>query len=161
MPRESPERIGELLALYRRTHYEVGLPDGAIATLHIGAPPPRAIADWIGANGFALYLTACNPRSHILPADQNRERMTRLRRRLEHVGAHWLEGCGRIPGATWSEPSLLVAGISLDRVDRAACDFEQNAGVRIVANEPVRLRIYRRDWHSQAAMDIDLEWLED
>lgn len=153
---ESPARIRELLALYRRTHYDVALPDGNVAILRVGAAPPRAVADWIAAAPFALYLSACNPYSQALPADANHERMTRLRGALERIGARWLEGRGHIPGERWSEPSLLLAGPTLDRVDRIAQGFEQNAGVLVVANQPVRLRLYRRDWRGRVA-DTDLE----
>ena len=40
---DSPTRVRELLALYRRTHYDVTLPDGNAATLRIEAPPVPAV----------------------------------------------------------------------------------------------------------------------
>lgn len=145
-PAESPERIRELVALYCRTHYDVTLPDGGTATLRIGEPLPRAITGWIDRDAFALYLSACNPHSQPLPEARNIERMAQLRLRLRHADARWLEGCGRLPGEAWCEPSLLVAGLPLDRLDRLADEFEQNASVRAAPTGIARLRIHRHGW---------------
>jgi hypothetical protein len=155
--RESPAQVAELLALYRRTHYDVDLPQGGTATLRIGAPPPADIAAWIGADAYATYLTACNPQSQALPPERNAERMAALRKALSEAGARWLEGRGSMPGEDWSEPSLLVAGLALEAADRIARSFEQNASVRIAVSAPARLRLHRSDWRARVAAAADLE----
>lgn len=155
--RESPAQIAELLALYRRTHYDVDLPQGGTATLRIGAPPPADIAAWIGADACAIYLTACNPRSQVLPPERNAARMAELRDALGKIGARWLEGRGGIPGQDWSEPSLLVAGVAPDAADRLARAFGQNASVRIAVSAPACLRLHRSDWRALVAAAADLE----
>lgn len=160
-PRESAERIRELLALYRRTHYDVTLPDGNTATLRIGASPPPPVAGWIGADAFAVYLTACNPHSLPLPDADNARRMSELRACLQREGGRWLEGEGSIPGEPWREPSLLVAGIALERVDRIARDFGQNASVIVRPAALARLRWCHHDWEAAMPAADTLEWGDD
>lgn len=159
-PRESTERIHELLELYRRTHYDVTLPDGNAATLRIGVPPPQTVAAWIGTDAFAAYLTACNPHSLPFPDASNARRMARLRERLQRESARWLEGEGSIPVEPWCEPSLLVAGIALRRIDRIVCDFGQNASVVVRPAMPVRVRLHRDDWKAALPAADDLEWAD-
>lgn len=156
-PRESPARIRGLLALYRRTHYEVTLPDGDAATLRIGAPPPPSVAGWIGADAFAVCVTACNPRSRRLPDADNERRMAELRALLQREGARRLEGAGSVPGEPWREPGLLVAGIALARIDALARAFRQNASVHVRVRAPARLRLHRPDWEAALPAADDLE----
>lgn len=158
---ESPQRVAELLALYRRTHYGVALPGGDAAALRIGAPPPQSVAGWIGADRHALYLTACNPRSRLLPDADNAVRLADLRRRLLAAGARWLEGDATIPGQPWREASLLASGLPLARLDAFARDFGQNASVHVRADAAARLRLHRSDWRGLAPPDAELEWDED
>lgn len=155
---ESPPRIAELLALYRRTHYDVALPDGTGATLRLGVPPPSPIIGWIGADDEALYLTACNPHSRELAPADNDARLAELRRRLRLAGARWLDGSAGIPHQPWREASLLVAGLPLDRLDALARAFGQNASVHVRAAAPSRLRVHRRDWRGLVPADAELEW---
>jgi len=145
-PRETPQRVRELVALYGRTHYGVVLPDASSAAIRIGELAPAAVCEWIGADGFGVYLTACNPYSLPLTDAQNDERMARLRRRLREDGVRWLEGSAGIPGHHWSEPSVLIAGVPLARSDALADGFEQNAAVVVAVSSPACLRIRRQDW---------------
>lgn len=154
---QPPPRIAELLALYRRTHYDVALPGGDSATLRIGEPPPPAVTAWIGGDGYAVYLTACNPRSEVLTTDDNEARMADLRRRLYVAGTRWLEGSAAIPGQPWREPSVLVAGLPLRRIDALARAFGQNASVHVRTDAPARLRLHRSDWRGLVQADDALE----
>ncbi|MEP7043793.1 MAG: DUF3293 domain-containing protein [Dokdonella sp.] len=159
-PHETSAEVNELVALYRRSHYDVVLPDAHRATLRIGEIAPPAIAEWIGADAFALYLTACNPYSMALTTAQNDERLVRLRARLHAQGARWLEGHAGVPGETWFEPSLLIAGLALAQGDRLAFEYEQNAGVWVDVVQPARLRVYRPDWRKLLAAAPDIDWIE-
>ena len=159
-PRESRVRVLELVELYRRTRYEVTLPQGTLATLCIGEPAPPMLARWIGADGFAIYLTACNPHSVALTKAQNDSRLARLRTRLRALGARWLEGVAGIEEDTWLEPSLLVGGVPAARCDRLAFEFQQNASVGVDASAPARLRIYRQDWRGALHGASDIDWIE-
>jgi hypothetical protein len=154
---QSPPRIAELLALYRRTHYDVALPGGGSATLRAGEPPPPAVATWIGGDAQAVYLTACNPRSCALTADENEARMADLRLRLYAAGMRWLEGSAAIPGQPWRESSVLAAGLPLQRIDALARAFGQNASLHVYAGAPARLRLHRSDWRGLVPADDALE----
>lgn len=156
-----PPSAVRLLALYRRTYYDVLLPDGDTATLRIGEAPPPAVAAWIGADAQAVYLTACNPRSRALPAAENQARLAELRDVLRAAGARWLDGSAAIPGQSWREASLLVAGLPLARLDALARQFEQNASVHVRADAPARLRLHRRAWYGLAQQQTDLETATD
>ncbi|NCT68252.1 MAG: DUF3293 domain-containing protein [Rhodanobacteraceae bacterium] len=155
---DAPARILALLAAYRATHYEVFLPDGTSATIHVGQPPPHAVATWLGAAPFAAFLTACNPHSHALPEEENRQRLDALRRRLQAHACRLLDGVGHLPGETWHEPSLLVAGLTFADVDALVREFDQNAVVIVHAHGVARLRLYRPEWHAVAGYADDLEW---
>ncbi|MEO5558622.1 MAG: DUF3293 domain-containing protein [Dokdonella sp.] len=156
-PNETNVQIRELLALYRRTHYRVVLPDHAGCTIQIGAIVPGAIANWLGKDDFAAYMTSCNPYSQTLSDRQNGERLADLRERLHAAGARFLEGIASVPDEPWFEPSLLVSGISLTAVDALARLYEQNAVVIVPARGLARLRVYRAAWHHADvdATDID------
>lgn len=158
MSGDSPARIRELLALYRRTHYEVRLPDGAAATLRVGENLPARVAGWLGADDVAVYISACNPCSRALADADNAARMDALRARLRTLGARWLEGSAGIPGEDWREASLLVAGIELSEIDRLARDFGQDAVLVAAHSRHVALRLYRDDWRAHAAGATDLDW---
>lgn len=155
---DSAARVRDLLALYRRTHYGVVLTDGSDATLRIGALPPQAIADWLGADDPAVYLTACNPRAQALSDADNAARMDVLRERLRDANARWLEGRAGIPGEAWNEASLLVAGIDIVRADRLARDFGQDAALVAARDRRVALRLYRDDWRVHVDSCFDVEW---
>ena len=155
---DSPARVRELLALYRRTHYDVTLPDGNAATLRIEAPPVPAVIEWIGADGCAIYLTACNPRSRALADADNEARMAALRRRLRDAGARWLEGSAGIPGESWREASLLVAGIDVAGADRFAREFGQDAALVVARGRRVALRLYRKYWRAHVDDERGIEW---
>jgi len=145
-PFDAPPRVRELVALYRLTHYAVVLPDASGAAIRIGEMAPAPVREWIGIDGFAVYLTACNPYSTPLTDRQNEERMAQLRLLLREDGARWLDGSAGIPGEPWSEPSVLIAGMPLARSDALADRFEQNATVVVAVSWPACLRIRRQDW---------------
>ena len=157
-PNETSAQVRDLLATYRRTHYRVVLPDHAGSTIEIGKTTPGAIANWIGADGFAAYLTACNPYSQALCDRDNDERLADLRERLNAGHLRFLEGIASVPDETWFEPSLLVARLSLDAVDALARTLEQNAVVIVPAHGITCLRVYRAEWRSAAAELAHIQW---
>jgi hypothetical protein len=157
-PLETAERIHALIALYRHTHYSVVLPGAHKATIFVGDAPTHAIADWIGADADAAYLTACNPYSQPLSEAQNNERLARLRERLLNERVRFLEGSASIPGEVWFEPSLLVAGLPLPQIDALAREFEQNAIVLVARAACARLRLYRSDWFKAVGSAPHLDW---
>lgn len=132
-----------LLALYRRSHYEIRLPGGhARAILRIDEPVPAAVSDWLAEMPFGAFITAYNPRSTTLPARDNRRAQHALLVSLRAANARVLAGVGRMRGESWREPSLFVAGLSLSDVDVLACRHSQNAVVLAHGNGVAQLRCY-------------------
>jgi len=156
---DSIERIRALLALFRESHYDVDLPDGATAAIRVGAPLPEPIVRWIGGERAAVYMTACNPHSQSLPAVENEQRLERLRTRVRDRGHAFLEGAGHVPGERWREPSLLVRGIDDVFVDELARECEQNAVLMVRSPAAVVMRIYRPDWETAIGAADDIEWV--
>jgi hypothetical protein len=132
-----------LLALYRACHYAVRLPGGRTrATLRVDEPVPQALNDWLAEAPFGAFITAYNPRSIAQPASENRAAQQALLDTLRTSGARVLPGAGRIPGQSWREPSLFVAGPTLTEIDALACRHSQNAIVLAHGNGLARLRSY-------------------
>jgi uncharacterized protein DUF3293 len=155
---DTPARVNALIALYRESHYDIEMPRGGAATLRIGATAPAAVKRWIGSDGVAFYVTACNPRSTSLTKEENDIRLEALRASLRVRGCRWLEGAGHIPGESWREECLLVAGIGEAEADALARRHDQNSIVVVPANAAVTLRIYRPDWRAVAGDGVDLDW---
>ncbi|MEO5626191.1 MAG: DUF3293 domain-containing protein [Dokdonella sp.] len=157
-PDETSVQIRELLALYRRTHYRVVLPDHTGSTIQIGAIAPNALANWLGKDDFGAYMTPCNPYSQTLSDRQNDQRLAELRNRLHTAGARFLEGIASVPDQPWFEPSLLVSGIPLTAVDAFARLYEQNAVVIVRAPDLTRLRVFRAAWRDAGVDAADLDY---
>lgn len=72
------------------------------------------------------FITACNPGSRLLPADENAERMTQLRAVVKRFTTYPGEGVD--PTGEWpGEPSVLVVGIDRGEAVEVAKVFGQNA----------------------------------
>ena len=155
---ETVTRVRALLTLYRESHYDVYLARGAVATIRVGEPAPAPIVRWIGAARVAFYLTACNPRSHSLPPEENDTRLASLRAHLDARGFAYLEGAGYIPGEIWRERCLLVRGIDEAEVADIVRAYDQNSIVVARAKSPAVLRIYRPDWREMIGESADVEW---
>ena len=155
---EGEARIRALLTLYRESHYDVSLSRSRTATIRIGEPAPVPLVRWIGDAGIAYYLTACNPRSTSLTADENEMRLARLRADLDARGVAYLEGVGHIPGEAWREKCLFVRGIGEDDVTDLVQRYEQNSIVVARTHGASTLRVYRPDWRAVVGEVADIEW---
>jgi len=155
---DTPARVNALIALYRESHYDVGMPRGGAATLRIGEIAPASVKRWIGGDGIAFYVTACNPHSMSLTRGENEVRLEALRAEIRARGCRWLEGAGHVPGESWREECLLVAGLETAQADEIARRHDQNSIVVVPAKAAVTLRIYRPDWRAIAGESADLEW---
>lgn len=132
-----------LLALYRACHYAVRVPGGqSRATLRIDEPVPGVLNDWLGTAPFGAFMTAHNPRSLPRPAADNRTAQRTLLAAIRAAGARTLPGVGRIPGQSWREPSLFVAGLDIATVDALAQRHAQNAIVLGWRGGIAQLRTY-------------------
>lgn len=91
------------------------------------------------------FVTACNPRSKILPAAENAARMDLLHAAVRDRGHPCLPGSGEGHDGTWpAEPSLLVLGIPEADAIRLAAEFDQHAILVGRLGEPARL-VWNRD----------------
>jgi hypothetical protein len=155
---DTEARIRALLTLYRESHYDVLLSRGRIATIRIGERAPATLVRWIGDAAIAYYLTACNPRSISLTAEENEARLARLRADLDARRVAWLEGVGHIPGESWREQCLFVRAIGEDEVADIARRYEQNGIVLARAHGVSTLRVYWPDWRAVVGEMPDIEW---
>lgn len=156
---DTEARIRALLTLYRESHYDVALSRDRIATIRVGEPAPAPLVRWIGDAGIAYYLTACNPRSTSLAADENETRLATLRAEIDARGVAYLEGVGHIPGESWREKCLLVRGIGENEVTDIVQRYAQNCIVIARASGASMLRVYRHDWRAVVGAVPDVEWI--
>lgn len=78
--------------------------------------------------------------------------------RLDRSGLRRLVGVGHVPAQEWRETSFLVAGLSLEAMDKLAAEFGQNAVVVAVNPASTRLRIYRNEWRARIDNDANIMW---
>ena len=140
----------KLLNLYYATHYDVRMRGGKRVTLRVGDQVPLSLIGWANDTWPLVFISACNPQSIKLPAQENRQRMNDLLERLGEMHARVLPGAGQIPGQDWREPSLLIAGLTIEGADSLAFDFDQNAILIAHKGNQIGLRIYRPKWASPA-----------
>ena len=132
-----------LIALYEHTQYRVRLARGGHAVIRVHQPLPAALQ--LDPGTAWAFITAWNPYSQPLSVDTNRARQRRLLARLRQLEPlpHVIAGVGVGPadatGKRWREPSLFVAGISLESADTLMREFEQHAIVCGAGNEPAAL----------------------
>ena len=124
----------ELIEAYKRTQYLVRTKDGAIA-LRVGQPS-KEMADLIHAAqaGGGAFITAENPFSQPLTADENKARQGCLREDLAGLGAVVIDGAGQGEDPAWpAEASYAAIGISRDQARELGIKYQQNAIVWIDA----------------------------
>ena len=116
-----------MIQAYAETHYRV-FGDEPF-TLRVGEASARlAVEHHRHAVTSSAYVTACNPFSRMLRADDNAERHAALALDLEHRGLTAVEGLGEHPSNRWpGEPSFLVFGLELAAAKDLGARLEQNA----------------------------------
>lgn len=130
----------ELAAAYAATDFVVFDRSGNW-TLRVGAAAPAidALLDRHGADR-AVIVTACNPRSVVLPEAENAARHAALKQMLVAQGRDFLEGEGRDPTGQWrAETECVVFGLTLERGLDLARHFDQNAIVFLERGRAPRL----------------------
>ena len=130
-----------LIQAYRETHYKTD--DGLV--LLIGQPNP-ALAQAQREHGIdcSAFITACNPFSQSLPADQNAARQSDLATALERRGLAFVSGIGQHPSNTWEgEASFLVYGLTLADAKALGAHLQQNAIVWSAADGVPQLILLR------------------
>jgi len=119
-----------LLEAYRRTRFVANTPKGRL-WLRVGRRcgeldhllADHSVTTWV-------YVTAFNPRSMPLPAEENWARQRELERSVVELGLVWYPGEGIADDGRWPpEPSLLVLGIVRNDAVRLGQQFGQLAVV--------------------------------
>lgn len=109
-----------LLPAYLATDYRIRLPQGGVASLRIGAPPPSALLQLTQGAPWAV-ITAWNPRSQPMPRAWNRRAQHLLLAELHarpDIGA--IRAAVGLGAGGWRESSLLVVGADAASL-RALC----------------------------------------
>jgi hypothetical protein len=131
----------ELESAYRRTHYEVQQPGGALLLLRVDVASPalQAIHERSDVTCSA-FLTAWNPRSVQQSGALNAAANQELQQRLIESGLECWPGRGRDPRGEWPpEESLFVPGLELAAACLHGRHFGQNAIVHAAQDAVPRL----------------------
>jgi hypothetical protein len=117
----------ELLKAYENTDFCVLEPNKF--TLRIGSKSPDLAKMYIEMGVHSAgFLTASNPYSGEVTAEQNKRALNDLSRALSLDGLPTLIAIGVDPSGEWpGEESFLVPGISIERAKMLGAEFEQNA----------------------------------
>lgn len=87
-----------------------------------------------------VFLTAFNPRSLRLSAQENGERHQMLIADLDLLSHSYFDGEGRDPNGNWlSEKTLFILGLAEVQAEKMARKYTQNAYVFIEHGEPAEL----------------------
>jgi hypothetical protein len=137
---QAVEADAALEAAYRRTHYEVQLPEGELLLrVEVASPALRVVHERCGV-ACSAFLTAWNPRSVPQSAEQNARANQELVQRLAVLGFPSWPGRGRDPRGEWPpEESLFVPGLDLAAASLIGRHFGQNAIVHAAQDAVPRL----------------------
>ncbi len=119
----------ELLQAFAETHYIVHHEDPF--AMHIGQPCPELKKLMAEHNALsAAFITAWNPFSQNLPAEENNSRQEELNATLKKRGLICIDGIGKHPRNNYpGEVSVLVLGLDLGAAEALARHYEQHAFV--------------------------------
>ena len=117
----------ETVRAYLETEYRVG--GEYPMTLVVGSVSKQLLAVYNQAGiSSCAFLTACNPYSIALGAEENAMRQKKLALLLAVHGYRYAEGVGQHPTNGWpGEPSYLIWGIPRWHACAIAEEFQQNA----------------------------------
>lgn len=112
---------------YRETHYQVQ--DEPAYTLEVGQRSEELLAAHKRRKALcSALLTACNPYSQLLAADENAKRQHALARELSLRSLTFVNGLGKHPSDAWpGEASFLVFDLTLESAKTLGKVLEQNA----------------------------------
>lgn len=115
------------LQAYRETEYLVH--DTPPFVLRVGVASPALLACHARHDvGHSAFITACNPGSRLLPAEENAARLRSLAATLQRQQRVFLPGVGRHPQGGWpGEESFLVLGLSAAEACRIGIAYQQHA----------------------------------
>ncbi len=128
-----------LRAAYLATDYRVRLPQGGVARLRIGAPPPGALLALTHGVPWAV-ITAWNPQSQPVPRARNRSAQRALLAELRaSPDVRAIRAAAGVGADGWREPSLLAIGLDADAARVLCSRYGQLAFVAGVGEAPPQL----------------------
>lgn len=146
----------ELVRAYAAAEYGATV-EGRTCALQVGAPAPAFESAWPASRyGF---VTAWNPASSPQPDAANEEADTRLRARLDRLGAARVPAWAQAPDGRWREPGWLLADLPLHELDALAREFGQAGTLCWSQGEPVRLRMLMAAPANAAGLPC-VDWVE-
>ena len=117
------------LAAYRQTDSRVYAPQPFTLKVGLFSSSLLALHGQYGVRS-SVFVTANNPFSRLLTAEENAARQRKLREAVKHRGWPFLCGSGQHFSGPWpAEASLLVLGPDRDNAVALGRDFGQNAVV--------------------------------
>jgi hypothetical protein len=130
-----------LVQAYRQTRFKA---DNGLILL-VGQPNAALVqAQRQQGTDCSAFITACNPFSQPLAADQNAARLADLAKALAQRGLAFVQGIGQHPSNTWpGEASYLVLGLALEDAKALGEQFCQNAIVCSAADGVPQLILLR------------------
>lgn len=151
----SSRKAHQLAEAYNQTRYRVWREDGPALDLYPGQHNV-AMDAWLHLHAAPLahVISACNPRSQLLPEPENRARMRTLESTVRQRGWFFLEARGEALNENWpGEASLLVIGQSREELLALAEQHGQYAILEHpygMASQLVFSRLFAMD-HAQVA----------
>lgn len=132
-----------LIQAYRETLFIAHMPEQLVLQIGVfSAGLERCYRK--EALSSAAFLTACNPFSRPLSAEENAERQERLRANLTAGAFRFFTGEGRHPSGDWPpEASFLVLGVAESEARALGERYEQNAIVRCGSDAIPQLLLLR------------------
>jgi len=117
----------ETIAAYTATSYRVNQREPFALKIGEASGPLRKLYEDYGCLS-AAFITACNPYSMAVSADENAAAQSRLEGKLKAASIPFIAGNGEDPSGQWSgETSVLAFGLSLDAAKSFGVEFLQNA----------------------------------
>jgi len=129
-----------LLEAFRGTAYHVCLDTVTWATIRVDLPLPAPLVDVVGARPWA-FITAWNPQARRRRPAENLALQRELLAALQGQSGVVVHPALGVGTSGWSEPSLFVAGVGVEALDRLARDHGQLAYVHGEAGGVALLRV--------------------
>ncbi len=117
----------QLIQAYLETEYRVFAEPPFVLTVGIASPELIRLYQ-AHKVACAALITAFNPFSQELTADENRRRQDDLTKQLTQRSLDFVEGVGQHPSGDWpGEPSVLAFGLELEAARSLGKSMQQNA----------------------------------
>ena len=117
----------DLIKAYEATEFHVmAMPPFVLEVNRYCGKLDRLFKNWEATS--AAFISAYNPYSESLAAEENALRNQRLQADIKHLGFRSIDGFGKHPDGEWeAEDSFFVPGISLDGARELGAAYGQNA----------------------------------